>query len=73
MLCKIFTYVFAKRKMLTLRHFMLRYVRVENRHKSTRYVFYCVVLHVFYVHLSHLNKDYLLRGPAYLRMMVMMN
>ena len=28
---KIFTYVFAKRKMLTLRHVTLRYVKVENR------------------------------------------
>jgi len=25
-------YVFAKRKMLTLRHVTLRYVRVENTH-----------------------------------------
>jgi len=32
MLHKIFTYVFAKRKMLTLRHITLRYVRVENTH-----------------------------------------
>jgi len=33
MLRKIFTHVFAKRKMLTLRHVALRYVRVENMHK----------------------------------------
>jgi len=32
MLRKIFAYVFAKRKMLTLRQATLRYVRVENRH-----------------------------------------
>jgi len=31
MLRKIFTYVFAKRKILTLRHVTLRYVRVGNR------------------------------------------
>jgi len=30
MLRKIFTYVFAKRKMLILRHVTLRYVRVED-------------------------------------------
>ena len=47
MLHKIFRYIFAKRKMRTLRHIMLRYVRVENRHKSARYVLYCVILHVF--------------------------
>jgi len=32
MLRKMFTYVFAKRKMLKLRHVTLHYVRVENRH-----------------------------------------
>jgi len=37
MLRKIFTYVFGKRKMLTLRHVMLRYVRVENERKVLGY------------------------------------